>query len=103
LLLREGAGTSLSSSFCQGGHRYCNHLRDDVCYDVQLSVPGEGLVSFEADRGSASPWNAVVGGSVAFSRLWEWVVEHGFNLKDVQLVITGLAFRFSVNVCTGFF
>jgi hypothetical protein len=59
-----------------------------------VDVPGQGTVSFEADQGPLHPWNASVGASVAFSRHWEFVVEYGFNLDDVQVVTAGLTFRF---------
>jgi hypothetical protein len=59
-----------------------------------VNVPGQGEVSFEADQGPLHPWNASVGGSVAFSRHWECVAEYGFNLKDVQIIAASLTFRF---------
>lgn len=61
---------------------------------ASIEVPGEGRVSFEADQGPAHPWNASVGGSVAFSRHWEWFGEYGFNFDDVRMVATGFTFRF---------
>lgn len=59
-----------------------------------VNVPGEGTVSFEADQGPAHPWNASVGGSVAFSKQWEGMLEYGFNFDDVHIIAAGLTFRF---------
>jgi hypothetical protein len=59
-----------------------------------VNVPGEGLVTFEADQGPAHPWNASVGASIAISRHWECFAEYGFNLDDVQVFGTGLTYRF---------
>jgi hypothetical protein len=59
-----------------------------------VEVPGQGTVSFEADQGPSHPWNASVGGSVAFSRHWECNFEYGFNLDDVQVIAAALTFRF---------
>ncbi|NJO55360.1 MAG: hypothetical protein HC834_02270 [Rhodospirillales bacterium] len=53
-----------------------------------------GTLFFEADQGPRNPWNASVGTSIAFSRRWECFAEYGFNFDDVQVIATGLTFRF---------
>ena len=59
-----------------------------------VEVPDLGFVTFEADQGPKHPWNASVGTSVALSKHFEWFVEYGFNLDDVNMVAAGLTFRF---------
>ena len=59
-----------------------------------VDVPAVGRVSFEADQGPRNPWNMVVGGSVVLGRNWDCFLEYGFNFDDVNIVATGLTFRF---------
>jgi hypothetical protein len=59
-----------------------------------VDVPGEGLLTFEADQGPKHPWNASVGSSVVLSKHWECFGEYGFNFDDVRLLALGLTFRF---------
>lgn len=59
-----------------------------------IDVPGIGRVQFEADQGPRNSWNAVAGGSFEMSKRWSLFAEYGFNFDDVNIVATGLTYRF---------
>ncbi len=59
-----------------------------------VNLPALGNVSFEADQGPRNPWNMVVGASVVLNENWEGFLEYGFNFDDVNMIATGLTFRF---------
>jgi hypothetical protein len=59
-----------------------------------IDEPGIGTISFEADQGPQNPWNATVGTAVTLHRKFDAFMEYGFNFSDVQILATGLAFRF---------
>ena len=59
-----------------------------------VDVIGLGSVGFEADQGPRHPWNLAVGGSVVLSKHWDAFLEYGFNFDDVNIIATGVTFRF---------
>jgi hypothetical protein len=59
-----------------------------------VTVPGVGLVKFEADQGPRHNWNASVGAQTTLGRHFDLFLEYGFLPGDVKILVTGVSFRF---------